>query len=153
MPVILDTVRKLVAVHGSTTIAEVASFAGVPRARALEVIHRNKALLRWERRKRGPARIVGDECRSRLRQQWFKEGRYWIEQPGNYGAVTELRFEQPDLYERLAEKKWYGGLGDSHQVEVVVKSEANESALREAGLVPASEVEADDRLWQGDVEP
>lgn len=148
MTPILSTIRKLVAVHGSTSIAEVASFAGVSRARALDVIHSNQRLLLWERRKRGPGRITGDIVRGTLMRQWYEEGRFWRERPANYGSLTVVDFNNEGLFERLATRERFGGLGDSYTATVVEKTEANEAALRAAGLVPASELEPDDRLWK-----
>lgn len=145
---VLDTIRALLKFKAFTTIAEIASMAGLKRMDVLQVVNANLDLIKRDA-KRG--RIVGIDPQSPLRKQLWASGKFY--RIGEYGAWSregdKIEFEgNTELRERLSSKVWVGGIGDSYQTTIILASEANIAAVEAEGIRPWSEAVIDDRLWK-----
>jgi hypothetical protein len=150
MTPVLDTIRALLKFKNFTTISEIASMAGIPRKKVLEVINQNDEFV-WRNRKNG--RITRVDPRTTLSEQLWKSGGFYRE--GTFGAWSVegrcLNFEgNADLRAHLKERRTVGALGDNWPVEVVLDTVENRAVIEGAGLRPWSEAVIDDRLWVED---
>jgi len=147
---ILETLRAVLKFKATATIAEVASMAGVPRRQVLDIINRNGTLV-WRNRDNG--KISRVDPRSVLRDQLWKSGKFYAED--TYGAWSvegqSLKFEgNPELREKLQERRTVGALGDNYPVSVIIDTPENRAVIEAAGLRPWAEAVIDDSLWQED---
>lgn len=147
MNVVLHTIREILKFKDYTTIAEIASTAGLPRKHVLETINRNGEFVS---RNRKNGRITQVDPRSKLRDELWKSGKFYRQ--GSYGAWShegyELKFEgHVDLKEKLQRSHTTGGIGDSWTIQIIPDTPLNRAALEEAGLRPWEEAVIDDQLW------
>ncbi len=146
---ILDTIRAILKFKAFTTIAEIASMAGVKRLDVLNVVNANLDLIKRDV-KRG--RIIGLDLQNPLRKQLWDSGKFW--KRGSYGAwSTEgesiiLADCQNELAGRLTKQQIVGGFGDSYYVGVIHLTPENIAAVEAEGIRPWSEAVIDDRLWK-----
>lgn len=145
---ILYTIRQILRFKDTTTIQEIAQYAGVTKLRALEVINQNGHLVP---RHRDSGKITQVTPRETLREQMKREGRYWWLTELDYGSTAGLAFEgHADLKESLSKKTTGGGWGDSYEYSYVPDTDDNKALLAQAGCLPWDDLkgEIDDRLWQ-----
>lgn len=145
---ILDAIRSLLKFKDHTTIAEIANIAAVPKKRVLEIVNANGPYV-WRIKSNG--HITRVDPQTPLREQLWTSGKYWRE--STYGAWSvegqSLDFNgNEDLKERLKIKRTVGALGDNYEVDIVLDTPDNRSAVEVAGLRPWSEAVIDDRLWK-----
>jgi hypothetical protein len=143
MPIILETLRKLLKFKKYATIPEIARIAEVKQVKVLDVLNANSHLI-----SKNGARIVGESVKFTLREQYWKEGKYWREDKANYGCLDILDFNNKQLFDELKTQHCCGGFGDSYTAYYVINTVENQAKLRLAGLVPYKELELDDRLWK-----
>ena len=144
---ILDATRSLLRFRDATTIAEIASIAGVPKRRVLDVMNRNGAFV-WRDRKTG--RITRVDPQSPLRDSLWQSGRFY--RIRDYGAWSkegeQIVVRDEALKMALGEPRTTGGLGDSYQITIIPHTPENIAAVEAAGLRPWSEAVIDDSLWR-----
>ncbi len=146
---VLDTIRAILKFKAFTTIAEIASMAGVKRLDVLNVVNANLDLIKRDV-KRG--RIIGLDLQSPLRKQLWDSGKFWKQD--TYGAWSIegqciiLADCQKELAERLTKQQIVGGFGDSYYVGVIHLTPENIAAVEAEGIRPWSEAVIDDRLWK-----
>lgn len=145
---VLDAVRSLLKFKDFTTIAEIATIAGLSRRRVLDVVNANRFYI-WKIPSQG--RITRVDPRAILTEQLWKSGKFYRED--TYGAFSVeghcLTFEgNAPLRDRLQEGRTVGALGDNYVTKIVIDTPANRKALEDAGLRPWSEAVIDDRLWE-----
>lgn len=143
---ILSAIRSLLAFRDSTTIAEIASIAAVPKRRVLDVINANGPLVH---RHRDTGKITKVNPREMLIEKLRNDGAfYWFGQE-DWGSTDTIEFKgHDDLRARLSEKRWGGGLGDCYAYTCILKTPENIEACRAAGMVERAELITDDRLWK-----
>ncbi|NTG00083.1 hypothetical protein G6L30_08110 [Agrobacterium rhizogenes] len=146
---VLDTIRALLKFKAFTTIAEIASMAGLKRVDVLNVVNANLDLIKRDA-KRG--RIIGLDLQGPLRKQLWDSGKFWKQ--GTYGAWSHegdsiiLADCQKELADRLTKQQVVGAFGDSYYVGVIHLTPANIAAVEAEGIRPWSEAVIDDRLWK-----
>lgn len=146
---ILDTTRAILKFKAFTTIAEIASMAGVKRLDVLNVVNANLDLIKRDV-KRG--RIIGLDLQNPLRKQLWDRGNFWKQD--TYGAWSVegqcivLADSRQELAERLKKQQIVGGFGDSYYVGVIHLNPENIAAVEAEGIRPWSEAVIDDRLWK-----
>lgn len=148
MKPILETIRKLLRLKQSVTITQIASYAGLPRKRVLDVLDANRQYLGIDKN----GRIGKVDPQTPYLAAAYAAGRWWREETINYGTVPVLVWEgHDDLRERFQSTVICGGLGDSWPMHgVVEKMRHVEDALRAVGMVPYGEMVATDELWLED---
>ena len=143
---ILEAIRSLLKFKDSTSISEIASIAGLPRKRVLDVINTNGTMV-WRDRRTG--KITRVDPRGVLDGKLSEAGAYFWLSKGNYGSVDTIEFKKhDDLRIKLQEEQWWGGFGDSYKATCVVDTPEHRSALVEDGCILHSDVILDDRLWK-----
>ena len=145
---ILETIRALLKLRTDTSMAEIASMAGVPKRKVLDTILANGSLV-WTNKKTG--RVAKVDTTSSLRKQLWESGAFY--RKGTYGAWSIeghcIEFHgNDDLRERLKDTRTVGGLGDNYPVEIILDTPENRAAVETAGLRPWDEAVIDDRLWK-----
>lgn len=145
---VLDTIRALLQFKNSTTIAEIASIAGLPRRHVLDVINRNGAYV-FRNRKTG--HVTGIELHKPLREKLWNSGEFY--RIDSYGAWShegdQITLEgHPSLVERLKRPRVTGGIGDSWTIHIIEATPENKAIVEDEGIRPWSEAVIDDRLWQ-----
>jgi len=146
---VLDTVRALLKCKSFTTIAEIASMAGLKRMDVLQVVNANLDLIKRDA-KRG--RIIGFDLHGPLRKQLWDSGKFWKQD--TYGAWSHegdcilLADCQKELADRLKKQQIVGAFGDSYYVGVIHLTPQNIAAVEAEGIRPWTEAVIDDRLWK-----
>ena len=146
---ILDAARQLLKLKDGTTYSEIASVAGVPRKRALEVLNRNGHMV-YRHRKTG--KITRIDTHSAMSKRLWESGKFYRESQYDWGSRTGYVFEGNDaLKESLQVKTYGGGLGDSYAFSFIPATPENRQAIEAAGMRPWSEAIIDDSDWNEDI--
>ncbi len=148
MNTVLETIRELLKFKNSTTIAEIASYAGLPRKKVLEIINANGQFV-WRNRKNG--HITKVDPTTKLKEELWESGKYY--RFGTFGAWSVeghcIEFKQNDeLRKKLEQTRCVGALGDNWNIQVIYDTPENVSAVEAAGLKNWETVDINDRLWK-----
>lgn len=144
---VLETIRAILKFKNFTTIAEIASTAGISRKSVLNVINDNGQFVK---RDRSNGRITDVNVRGPLQTRLWESGLYYKQ--SSYGAWSKegecLEFHgNPELKDRLQNKVCVGAFGDSYYVSVIHDTPENRKQIEAEGLTPWEQVTLDDRLW------
>lgn len=144
--VVLAAARQLLSFKDNTTYSEIASVAGVPRNRALEVLNRNGHMV-YRHRKTG--KITRIDTHSAMSKRLWESGKFYRESQYDWGSRTGYVFHGNDeLREALQVDTYGGGLGDSYAFSFIPATPENRQAIEAAGLRPWSEAVIDDSDWK-----
>ena len=144
---VLETIRALLKFKDYTTIAEIASTAGIKRASVLDIINKNGAYV-WRNRKNG--HITKVDPQTQLVKDLWESGQFY--KIDTYGAWSkegeQIVFEGNDeLKKSLQEQREIGAITDHWPIKIIENTERNRKIVEDAGLRPWSEAQIDDRLW------
>lgn len=132
---VYETIRQLFAAQNGATLASIVSYSGLPKQHVLKVLTANKELFQY---KRGTSKII--RVYSKLTNDALKaakeSGQFYWEEKINYGAATIWCFPQGKnpAADKFRLPYACGGIGDSYEVFVVLKTDENEAKLRSVGM-------------------
>jgi len=147
---VLAQIRQVLQFKSYATIAEIASYAGVPRKHVLDVVVRNGTMV-YRDAKTG--RITRLDVRTALRDRLWQSGAYYRVE--SYGAWCHEGYclkwvGHDDLTSALSQRITQGGLGDSWTTSIVFDTPENRAAVEAAGLALWDEALVDDSDWKED---
>jgi hypothetical protein len=143
---VLDALLRLFKLRQEPTLATVASWAGIPRAKALKVLADNSHLLVMRGNK-----IVRYRILEHKQEKLFAAGKVFVTREVGYEKIKTLEWRgHDDLRVKYTRNFVLGFLGDSREEKMVPHTPEIEKELRDRGLVSLQEV-PDDIFWKESV--
>lgn len=135
-------IQSLTELKGSASYNEIASVAGLKRQKAIDIILRNKHLLKIDKKGKVIGFISHKSNVIRNVEAMFTQGLVYKTEEINYGAdkviiVHELYKEK---IKHLIKPYWVGGLGDNYKTECVILNPDNKKALNDLGFQDFNEI-------------
>jgi hypothetical protein len=135
-PSIWFAIGQLLQIKEAITYTEVATAAGVKKPKCLEVIVKNKHLLKIDKKGRITG-VLTDKQYIIKKARWaFGRGELFVLEGVNYGTDNELRVpkEYEDKIKDLRTPYCVGGLGDNYMTEYVLDTPKNREELVKRGF-------------------
>lgn len=132
---VYETIRQLFAAQNGATLASIVSYSGLPKQHVLKVLTANKGLFQYKPGTSKIIRLYSNRASDALKAA-KESGQFYWEEKINYGAATIWCFPQgknPSA-DKFRMPYTCGGLGDSYEVFVVLKTDENEAKLRSVGM-------------------
>lgn len=141
--IILQTIQQLLAWYGIATIANIAQFSEKKKAEVLRVLLLNEHLLKKEKR----GGITGFK---QLNVFQNPDAKWYTLYGINYGVDSAIRCKNPADIEHLMQSYSCGGIGDCHEIKVVLWNETNKKIIEDMGYIELSTIplKSVNEMWQ-----
>jgi len=133
---VLYALQSLLFIKDTVTYAEIASVTGIKKQLALEIIIRNKHLLRMSKDGKITGIISDEQNARRLAHAEFTCGKVFKIEAANYGLINIIVVDAhyKDKVTHLFESYCVGGLGDNFFTKYIIDTCNNRQALNELGF-------------------
>jgi hypothetical protein len=146
IPFLHDPVYKAITticeLKGSASYAEIASVSGIKKQKALDIIIRNKHLLRLDKVGKVKGFISHEQNVIRIVDGLFTMGKVYKTALINYGADSEVLVHKMhyEAVKDLSVKYICGGIGDCYTIDCILLTEGIKKALEKRGFKYFDEV-------------
>ncbi len=135
-------IQSLTELKGSASYSEIASVAGIKRQKAIDIILRNKHLLKIDKKGKVTGFISHEINVIRIVEGIYIAGHAYKTEEINYGADKAIIVHKNhrEKIKHLYKPYWVGGLGDNYKIECIVYNEENIKLINDSGFQDYNEI-------------